>query len=86
MYMNRSKPEKQWMLGLLGWIHPENEIFQKGYRPPSRQLIAQSDHQKQMIPNRGGFFDNLDPLNVKELKRKGSVNFLTKKEKLQFEL
>ena len=39
-----------------------------------------------MIPNKGGFFDNLEPLNVKELKRKGSVNFLTKKEKLQFEL
>ena len=39
-----------------------------------------------MIPNKGGFFDNLVPLNVKELKQKGSVNFLTKKEKLQFEL
>ena len=39
-----------------------------------------------MIPNRGGFFDNLEPLTVKEMKRKGSINFLTKKEKLQFEL
>ena len=39
-----------------------------------------------MIPNRRGFFDNLEPLNVKELKRKGSINFLTKKERLQFEL
>ena len=39
-----------------------------------------------MIPNKGGFFDNLEPLSIIELKRKGSVNFLTKKEKLQFEL
>ena len=39
-----------------------------------------------MIPNKGGFFDNLEPLNFKEMKRKGSINFLTKKEKLQFEL
>ncbi len=39
-----------------------------------------------MIPNRNGFFDNLEPLSVKELKKKGSINFLSKKEKMELQL
>ena len=72
------------MIALVGTLNPENEMFQKGFRPPSRQ--ANQPIQQIMIPNKGGFFDNLEPLSVKEMKRKGSINFLTKKEKLQFEL
>ena len=39
-----------------------------------------------MIQNRNGFFDNLEMLSVKELKKRGSINFLSKREKMQFEL
>ena len=38
-----------------------------------------------MIPNRNGF-DNLEMLSVKELKKKGSISFLSKREKIQFQL
>ena len=73
------------MIALVGTLNPENEMFQKGFRPPSSRQ-ANQPIQQMMIPNKGGFFDNLEPLSVKEMKRKGSINFLTKKEKLQFEL
>jgi len=39
-----------------------------------------------MVPNRNGFFDNLEQLSAKEMRRKGSISFLSKKDKLQFEL
>ena len=39
-----------------------------------------------MIANRNGFFDGLENLSQKELRRKGSIKFLSKREKLQFEL
>ena len=39
-----------------------------------------------MIPNVGGFFDNLEHLTAQELRKKGSIRFLSKREKMQFEL
>ena len=39
-----------------------------------------------MIPNKNGFFDNLEVLSAKELRKKGSINFLSKRERTQFEL
>ena len=39
-----------------------------------------------MIPNKNGFFDNLEVLSAKELRKKGSINFLSKRERAQFEL
>ena len=39
-----------------------------------------------MIPNRNVFFDNLEVLSAKELRKKGSINFLSKRERTQFEL
>lgn len=72
------------MLGLLATLHPTHEIFQKGYRP----LAALQPQQRQqlMIPNPNGFFDNLEPLSTKELCQKSSISFLTKRERMQFEL
>ena len=39
-----------------------------------------------MIPNIGGFFDNLEHLTAQELRKKSSIRFLSKREKMQFEL
>ena len=39
-----------------------------------------------MIDNSDGFFDNLTPLTAKEMKKKGSVNFLSKKQQLEIQL
>ena len=85
LHMRRSRPEKAWMLGLLSTLHPNHELFQKGYRPPPN-LQPQQQQQQQMIPNRNGFFDNLEPLSAKELRKKTSLSFLSKRERMQFEL
>ena len=39
-----------------------------------------------MIPDPSGFFDNLEPLSVADLRRKGSVSFLTKRTRIEMEL
>ena len=39
-----------------------------------------------MIPNVGGFFDNLEQLTAQELRKKGSIRFLSKRQKMEFEL
>ena len=39
-----------------------------------------------MIENRNGFFDGLDELSVKQLKKHGGVSFISKKQRLEFEL
>ena len=73
------------MLGILSYIHPENEIFRKGYHPPKKERVQQEDPT---IPNRNGFFDNLPPLSVNDL-RKGNgfkLNTLTKKQRKQQQL
>jgi hypothetical protein len=66
VHIRRSRPDKQWMLGILSTLHPNHEIFQKGYRPPSN--LPPQQQQRQMIPNPSGFFDGLDPLSAKELR------------------
>ena len=82
--MRRNTPDKQWMLGLLATLHPGHDVFQKGYRPPARHQANQPQQQK--IPNRQGFFDNLEMLSAKELRKKSSINFLSKRERTQFQL
>ena len=39
-----------------------------------------------MVQNRNGFFDNLEMLSSKELRKKGSISFLSKRERAQFQL
>ena len=39
-----------------------------------------------MIPNVGGFFDNLEQLTAQELRKKGSIRFMSKRQKVEFEL
>ena len=39
-----------------------------------------------MFENRNGFFDNLDELSVKQLKKNGDISFMSKKEKLELQL
>ena len=39
-----------------------------------------------MIPNVGGFFDNLEQLTAQELRKKGSIRFMSKRQKMEFEL
>ena len=41
MHMLRNKPDKEWMLALLGLMDPSNDIFKKGYKPPSKKLVLQ---------------------------------------------
>ena len=33
-YIRKAPPEKQWLIGLLSFLNPGSEIFEKGYRPP----------------------------------------------------
>ena len=39
-----------------------------------------------MVKNKDGFFDNLEMLSAKELRKKSSINFLSKRERAQFQL
>ena len=39
-----------------------------------------------MIPCRDGFFDDLEPLSARDMRKKGSINFLSKREKMEMEL
>ena len=35
-HLRHNKPDKQWLLAVLSTLQPHNEIFQKGYRPPTK--------------------------------------------------
>ena len=73
------------MIGLLSKMHPDHEIFKKGYHPPKKERVQQAEPT---IPNHNGFFDNLPPLSSSEL-RKGNgfkLNLLTKKQRKQQQL
>ena len=39
-----------------------------------------------MIPLREGFFDGLDVLSAKEMRRKGNLSFMTKRQKMEMQL
>ena len=39
-----------------------------------------------MVENRNGFFDDLEELSVKQLKKHGGISFISKKQRLEFEL
>ena len=39
-----------------------------------------------MVPVREGFFDNLEPLTGKEARGRGSISFLSKKDRVQQEI
>ena len=41
LHLRRSRPDKQWMLGLLSTLHTNHEVFRKGYRPPPQQQQQQ---------------------------------------------
>ena len=58
VHMRRHLPPREWMLGILSHIQPNNVIFVKGYRylPPKDEQIKLVEPT---IPNRNGFFDNL---------------------------
>ena len=43
-------------------------------------------HAEEMVPLRDGFFDGLDVLSAKEMRRKGNLSFLTKRERMEMEL
>ena len=38
-HLRRNHPDKQWLLGVLSTLHPGNEIFKKGYRPPQERAL-----------------------------------------------
>ena len=42
--------------------------------------------EQEMIVNHNGFFDDLGTLNSKQLRQKGSISFLSKKQRIQMEL
>ena len=42
--------------------------------------------EMKMIPKREGFFEKLEPLEGKKARKKGSLNFISKKEKVEQQL
>ena len=62
IYLKKNAPEKQWLLGLLALLAPDNEVFVKGYMPPHRM---RAEVEAQMIDNNDGFFNGLHTLNSK---------------------
>ena len=39
-----------------------------------------------MMPNRNGFFDGLEPLSSKELRKHGGISFQSKKQRMEMQL
>ena len=76
-YLKKGKPEKEFLLGLLFYLHPDNEIFKADYKPPQYQQTT--NFVSPMVMHKNEFFSNLQELNVKQLKKKGGVTFLDKK-------
>ena len=83
MHMLRNGPDKEWMLGLLSFMDPNNAIFKKGYKPPSIKPVQQLGEQ---FPVRPGFFDGLDMLTSKQMRGRSSISFMTKKQRLELQL
>ena len=81
----RNKPDKEWMIGLLGFMNPGDDIFKKGYKPPPKDFNNAMQMQGK-FPVREGFFDGLEVLSSKDLRKKTSVSFLSKKQKLEMQL
>ena len=81
MHMLKNKPDKEWMLGILGILDPDNAIFKKGYKPPGKNPVLQK--QEEQFPVRPGFFDGLEVLNPKQMRVKSSISFMTKKQRLE---
>ena len=76
-------PDVMWGLVLLSTLNEENDLFKPTYRPP-KALPVEGRVQVAMIPVvREGFFDNLDPLSGKEARSKGSISFLSKKDRVE---
>ena len=81
--MTRNKPDKEWMLELLGILNPGDDIFKKGYKPPTKNFNTATRIATQNFPIREGFFDGLEVLSAKDLRKKSSISFVSKKERLQ---
>ena len=77
--MQRNKPDKEWMLGLLGVMDPNNDVFKKGYKPPPKTFSNAVHMQQQNLPIREDFFDGLDVLSAREMRQKSSISFMSKK-------
>ena len=84
--MMRNTPDKEWMLELLGFMNPGDDIFKKGYKPPPKHFNNAVNMQAQKFPIREGFLDGLEVLSGKDLRKKSSINFLTKKQRLEMQL
>ena len=83
--LEKRKPDTAWLLAVLALLHPENEVFTKGYFPPKRQNPLQSQVEFQ-INNSDNLLTDLPHLSRKELLRGRNNIFLTKEEKLEAKL
>ena len=83
-HLLRHPPDVMWGLQLLSTINEHHELFEPGYKPPKAEPEGRA--QVGMVPVREGFFDNLVPLSGKEARGRGSINFLSKKEKVEQEI
>ena len=69
---------------LLSTMCEQHPVFQPGYRPPpTKPEVEGLAAQARMIPKREGFFDNLESLEGKKARKKGSLSFMSKKDKMQ---
>ena len=73
-----------WGLQLLATINEHHELFEPGYKPPKAE--PEGRVQVGMVPVREGFFDHLEPLTGKDARGRGSINFLSKKDRVEQEI
>lgn len=83
-HLRRHPPDVMWGLQLLATINEHHELFDPGYKPPKPEPEGRA--QVGMVPVREGFFDNLEPLTGKEARGRGSISFLSKKDRVQQEI
>jgi hypothetical protein len=83
-HIKKNRPPKAWLVGLLYFFDSHHVVFSKGYRPD--KAVQRDELVAPLIENKNGFFDDLPALGVKELKRQGGVSFLSKRQRLEYDM
>ena len=58
-------PNVERIINLIGFLDPDNEIFEKDYQPPAK-INAHRASLEYKFDNSDGFFDNLPDLPLKK--------------------
>ena len=76
--MRRNAPDVPFLLGLISCTVPGSHIFEKGFRPVANTRNAKPEPVA-IIPDQSGLLRNSQLLGPKDLKKRSSVNLLTKR-------